>query len=50
LHIVATPRAEKDLLRLPTMDQARARTALDSLAVGSHHTDIKKLEGASGEW
>jgi mRNA-degrading endonuclease RelE of RelBE toxin-antitoxin system len=49
-RILVAPRAEKDLLRLTARDQVRVRAALDRLAVSSELTDIKKLQGASGEW
>ena len=45
-----TPRAEKDLKRLPSRDQARLREALDELVADPHHGDLKKLRGELDEW
>lgn len=49
-NIVVSPRAERELLRLPARDQARVRLALDRLAISSERIDIQKLAGSRREW
>jgi mRNA interferase RelE/StbE len=48
--LVITPRAEKDLKRLTPHDQARIRSAIDSLTAGPGHGDLKRLQGSTDEW
>ena len=43
-------RAEKELKRLSPKDQDRIRAAIDALAGGPEHGDIKKLQGPGNEW
>jgi mRNA interferase RelE/StbE len=49
-RLVVTPRAEKDLKRLPTNEQARIRTAIDNLTAFPKQGDFKKLQGNIDEW
>jgi len=49
-RVVITPRAEKELKRLPPSDQARVRVALDRLSAGPTRGDVRKLQGKSNEW
>ena len=49
-RIVVTPQAEKELKRLPVRDQARVRTAIDTLATAPRRADVRKPRGSTDEW
>lgn len=49
-RILVTPRAEKDLKRVPLRDQDRIRAAVDALVTNPRVGDVRKLRGARDEW
>lgn len=49
-RILVTPRAEKDLKRVPLRDQDRIRAAVDALVSNPRPGDVRKLRGARDEW
>ena len=49
-ELVVTTRAEREMRRLPTQEQARIQQAMDALHNGPNHGDIRKLEDRPGEW
>jgi len=49
-RVLITPRAERDLERVPGAEHGRVVEAIDSLDSGLGHGDLRKLRGSDDEW
>ena len=48
--VVISPRAERELARIPARDGTRIRSGIDNLAYFPFRDDLLKLEGRVNEW
>ena len=49
-RVIVTPRAERELKRLPPSEQVPIRRAVDALATDPRRGDVRKLQGRESEW